>query len=97
LTGFEEDVESLLPLETEASTSSRDTNSRDALLREDLSLQRLSASSQKDRYPPIDPQYLQPGGRGVLHLALPSTAPWSASACVLRNFPRALQIVTLYP
>lgn len=49
LTAFEEDVESLLPLETEASTSSRETNSRDVLLRENLSLQKLSSSSQKDR------------------------------------------------
>jgi hypothetical protein len=52
LTAFEEDVESLLPLETEASTSSRETNSRDVLLRENLSLQKLSSSSQKDRLLP---------------------------------------------
>lgn len=49
VTAFDEDIESLLPLETEASTSSRETNNRDVLLREDLNLQRLSSSSQKDR------------------------------------------------
>ena len=45
----EEDLESLIPLETQASTSSRDSASRDALLRENHALQKLSAANQRER------------------------------------------------
>jgi len=49
VTAFEEGLEALLPLETEASPASSSSNGRDALMQENHALQKLSASGQEDR------------------------------------------------
>ena len=49
VTAFEDDLEALIPLETEPSPVSSTSNVRDVLARENAALQKLSSSGQRDR------------------------------------------------